>query len=117
MSDPVAVLTRAKGLIETGWCKGAEARDSEGMPVRVSNPRAVSWCLRGAVSKAADELTPFQGDYAGALRAYNRAYGCLTKVCHPSPVAVNDDPSTTLQGVVARLDSAIEVAKTQYPKN
>lgn len=52
----VATLKAAALAIFTGpasWCKGANARDSNGLPCPILSPDAVAWDLYGAIYKAA----------------------------------------------------------------
>ena len=52
-----AFLRATVDLIERGWCRGADARDSEGHAVPASDPAATAWSLVGAlvaVSERAD---------------------------------------------------------------
>lgn len=39
-------------LASGNWCKGASARDSNGLPVAAMHPDAVQWDIEGALRKA-----------------------------------------------------------------
>lgn len=50
------VLVRARELLEPGHCYGVYARDERGNEVGVGSQRARSWCMYGALQRAASEL-------------------------------------------------------------
>ena len=50
---PLEVLREAEKLVEEGWCQGVAARTFSGFAVTPNDPDACSWCLTGAISKAA----------------------------------------------------------------
>lgn len=52
----VQVIARMRELIQKGWSKGAEARTADGIPVGVSHPEAVRFCLMGAHQRALNDL-------------------------------------------------------------
>ncbi|MGH3087742.1 MAG: DUF6197 family protein [Rubrobacteraceae bacterium] len=41
--------------VRKGWCRGTFAMDVEGRQAPIQSPRAVAWCISGAVRKAARE--------------------------------------------------------------
>jgi hypothetical protein len=47
---------RAAELVEQGWTRGTAARDADGQKVRSMAPRAIGWCVVGAVDRALYEL-------------------------------------------------------------
>ena len=57
--EQVRVLLRASKILEDGWCQGYWARSGIGDRVMENDPRAVSFCIRGALCKAiTDEKLP-----------------------------------------------------------
>jgi len=50
--EATALLIRARGLLERGWCRGAQALDADGEPVWGDSDRAVVWCAYGALCAA-----------------------------------------------------------------
>jgi len=42
---------RAAELVEQGWTRGTAARDADGQKVRSMAPRAIGWCVVGAVDR------------------------------------------------------------------
>jgi len=57
-ADASKVLDRAATLLEQGWTKAAYGRTAEGFAVSALDPRAVRWCLVGAVTRAMADLFP-----------------------------------------------------------
>lgn len=47
-------LKRVKRIISNGWCRGADARTTKGIPVNWYSPLAKSFDLVGACYKATD---------------------------------------------------------------
>ena len=52
--DGQAFLRETAGLIESGWCRGAAARDCYGEAVEVSDPSATAWSLAGALAAVSE---------------------------------------------------------------
>lgn len=52
--DGQAFLRETAGLIESGWCRGAGARDCYGDAVAVCDPTATAWSLAGAVAAVSE---------------------------------------------------------------
>ena len=48
--DGQALLREVATLIDCGWCRWADARDSHRFPVAASDPRATAWSLTGALA-------------------------------------------------------------------
>ena len=91
--------------LEERWTQEAPARDSEGKPVLSINPRAVCWCLTGAMWKVAREKK--------AMDMYNQAHKVLEMVVEDS-IGVrmslthfNDAGMRTHGGVLALLYNTI----------
>ena len=43
---------KASEYVKQGWCQGVDAKDSTGEKVEVDDPRAVRWCVAGAMQAA-----------------------------------------------------------------
>ena len=57
-TDPTtALLIRARGFIERGWCADGGAKDAEGRHIDPISERAVAWCAAGAVVAAGVSAT------------------------------------------------------------
>ena len=65
-------LTAIIALLNSGtaWCKGANARDADGLPCAPRSPNAVSWDLTGALIK----LSEGQSNYT----SFNETLSILT---------------------------------------
>jgi hypothetical protein len=44
-----ALLIRARGFLERGWCRGVFALDAHGRQVAETSDQAVAWCAIGAL--------------------------------------------------------------------
>ncbi|HZT48410.1 MAG TPA: hypothetical protein VFA64_10585 [Hyphomicrobiaceae bacterium] len=78
MSQPLErrVIEAARALIATPltWTQGEFARDASGEPVSWRSPRAASFCVWGALNRAAYELT---GDRRQAITLADHAARAL----------------------------------------
>jgi hypothetical protein len=52
VDEPTALLIRARGFMERGWCKGRQAVDESGKWVESTSKQAVAWCAYGALVAA-----------------------------------------------------------------
>lgn len=87
------VLRRARSLIATPehWTQGAMARDSEGIPMMsVTSPQACSFCLVGAINRAAIEIA---GRSRGIILAVRTKQGLKSESGVASLVIFNDSHS------------------------
>jgi hypothetical protein len=50
--EATELLNRARSFLERGWCRDMGAVDANGVEVRAASPRAVAWCLIGALDAA-----------------------------------------------------------------
>lgn len=57
MSAAEAVLAKMLDILESGWCKGAFARASDGRSVLLTDDQACSWCVLGALARSTDALS------------------------------------------------------------
>jgi hypothetical protein len=53
VDETTALLIRARGLLERGWCRFAPAQDARGDGISPTDDRAVAWCAVGAIAAAA----------------------------------------------------------------
>jgi hypothetical protein len=95
------VLRRAAELVEQGWTSGHSARDEQGQPCFYYDPRAVRWCMDGAVRLAAKTLG---ANAYSSLRALWRTLGGLH-------APWNDTPGRTADEVADVLRQAAEHAE------
>ena len=75
---------------ETKWCKGANAKNKDGLAVSIKSPTAVSWCLIGAVRYCYDPTERWN------------ITRLLYKALRTKPIAAwNDDVRRTFKDVEA----------------
>jgi hypothetical protein len=76
------------------WCQGAIARDAAGKSSETWNPRAVAWCVLGAVRKV----------YPQGLAEFQRLAKTLAARGFDSVSEWNDAPERTHAEVLALLE-------------
>jgi hypothetical protein len=90
MSQPLErrIIERARALIATPdtWTQSEFARDAQGQPVSWRSPKAVRFCLWGALNRAAHEMT---GDRHQAITLADHAAAVLRRGT-PSLSRLND---------------------------
>src|ERR1700684_659982 len=52
LDETTALLIRARGLLERGWCRGAQALDANGISIDPMSERAIEWRAYGALVAA-----------------------------------------------------------------
>lgn len=94
-----------KTIVESGWCREAYARDSDGFPVVFESNKATSFCLMGATYRAAlmqmyrsPIIQEICAPYIEALEKYTK--GTMVSVW-------NDHQTTTKEDVIRLLDQVI----------
>lgn len=83
------------------WCKGAFARDLEGNKVHETSPRAVQWCIMGALGVVTK----------GNHLVYRRCYEVLLSLAQDGLQWTNDAKTTTHQDILDLIDRAIAEVK------
>lgn len=99
------ILIKARGYIESGWCRDHYAVNPEGSPCRANSGEAVAWCALGALRAAdqrGDDLSP-EGYAAKAL--LNEVVGDI--------IWWNDSRAHAKEEVLAAFDKAIELASQE----
>jgi hypothetical protein len=91
------VLTKAADLIEPegAWTQGRDAGSANGAGVALDSPKAVCWCMVGAIRKITG-ATLGEGPAKPALRLVRDYLG-------RAPIDYNDDPHRTQKEVVNTL--------------
>ena len=97
---PSTVLTKAKKLIEKGWCKGPMAKNARGEAVGPRSKAACQWCSFGAILAV---------DY-GVGRLGAEDY--LSRACGRSFILFNES-QTSKRPVLRAFDRAIALAKSE----
>ena len=97
------VLRRAGELVEQGWCRFYLAMTGTGICFEgPTSPKAVQWCARGAIQRAAHELdVADESDRVEDLAGEN--YGGAFGLAH-----WNNDPERTADEVAAALREAAD---------
>lgn len=95
------LLLDAKDLLNDGWSRDAFARDDDGNPVPVQSIHASSFCIIGALIRAAGSMD----DAAEAIQLLASAF-------HDTSINKwNDDPSVTFEDMIACVNETIATAK------
>ena len=89
-----ADLLVMRSYLERGWNQGSYATDAAGAVVRADDPKAVSWCLLGAMQKA-------------KIKANTEAFIFNNFM---TPVLYNESPQRTQADILAKVDELIGIA-------
>lgn len=93
MTNITQILNDAADLVSRGWTQRTYARDAQRAPCPWDSPDAASWCMSGAVSRAARSV----GDEV-ASAAYEFCWRFMGDMS-----AWNDAPERTQDEVVRKL--------------
>lgn len=96
----VEALQGAVERVKQGWCQGEMALDSEGEVVWPGSPAAARWCLVGAVEASVKEAGGVSDDVDALLKRVRGGCRLVLSVW-------NDQPESTADDVIKRLESAI----------
>jgi hypothetical protein len=96
----------AARLLETGWTQGDYAADARGLGVDDHDPRAVRWCLVGALNVACPKGRDYANLRGGAYAELQRelGVGLLSDW--------NDEPGRTQSEVVAAMRGRQPIPET-----
>ena len=97
----IEVFETAKGYIERGWTTWAMARDSKGHVVSHRDPKAVCWCLLGAI-RAVENSSLYWDSILSILNRY-----MVSQYKNSSHILWNDIPGRTKEHVLNLLDLCI----------
>jgi hypothetical protein len=97
--ETLLVLKKVRAKIEEGWCQGTVGQTLEGYGVDADNPRAVRWCLRGAISLVGGD------ENSDALQILREAAG---QRGFSGVMDFNDSRHTRQETVLDLLDQTIE---------
>jgi hypothetical protein len=104
-SHGLQLLRETRRRVARSWCRGADARNADGLEVDPWDDDAASWSLLGAMVAALEEEADIWGempldDLAAAMYA-------LSGLIETESLADwNDDPRQTQQAVLEVLDRA-----------
>ncbi len=100
--DTTALLIRARGFIERGWCRET-GQDANGELVQARSERAVAWCAVGALMAAGVDNKGFW-DHPATLRFVAAIDGMS--------IPDFNDAQSTVGPVLAAFDRAIAFGNT-----
>jgi len=100
IDETTALLIRARGFLERGWCRNAVARDAAGNGVWPTDEKAVAWCAGGALIGAG-----MHHDLVSCLThpAVRRLWAVIGDDC----IAPFNNRQETVEPVLAAFDRAI----------
>ena len=99
------LLERARHLVEHAWCRGADARNADGVAVEPWDEDAVSWSLLGALVAVLEREAAESGEMP--LTELAAALSALAELIDSdSLTAWNDRPLRKQADVVHVLDRA-----------
>ena len=104
------IYRRMRELVQKGWTKNREARNSWNEPVEYSDPSAETFCILGARNRAIHEI--LHATDVGKLRVCINQDLCaiVREKKHINYEAIhrfNDNDATTKADVVELLDTAL----------
>ena len=113
-----AMLQEARGLLQRGWSRGAQARDPQGHVVLPWSEEAASWSLLGALLATWQVHDMADADFV-AHRADARALGDATQALGEATSTAaldrwNDAEERTLGEVLAAVDRALAILNGRY---
>jgi hypothetical protein len=93
---------------EKAWIKGTAAKTARGKHVAAVDSKAVSFCLIGALTRAAHELRVSPGDhtYLEVVMAVRKQL--VVRGVWQAMIAFNDHPKTTKAHVMTALKGALK---------
>lgn len=99
-----ALLVRAKGFLQKGWCRNAQGRRADGRYVDPESSEAVSWCAYGALVRAGMKNGAYPKD-AAALRHLMTAIGY-----EDVGPGVWNNSQKSVEPILKKFDEAISIA-------
>jgi|HubBroStandDraft_6_1064221.scaffolds.fasta_scaffold444957_2 hypothetical protein len=102
--ETTALLMRARGLLERGWCRGWLAVDANANPVDPTDSSAAAWCANGALI-AAGMAEP--SDLSTLRFMTHPAYLRLKTAVGDTLVGFFNNGQKTVEPVLAAFDRAI----------
>lgn len=103
-----ALLVRAKGFLQKGWCRNAQGRRADGCYVDPESDEAVSWCAYGALVRAGMKNDSLPKD-APALRHLMTAIRC-----EDVGPGVWNNSQKSVEPILKKFDEAIAIAVNSH---
>jgi hypothetical protein len=101
--ETTSLLIRARGFIERGWCRRAEARDSTGRIVDPTSEQAVAWCVLGALHAAGISGSDYW-NHPAIHRVVEAINGCWVSGW---TICAFNNAQETVEPILAAFDRAI----------
>ena len=101
IDETTALLMRARGFLERGWCKGVLAVNANKQMVNPCSKQAVAWCAGGALFAAG--VLPLLGI------PHHPAFDRLMEAMGGESIARFNNRQETVEPVIAAFDRAIEM--------
>lgn len=105
-----SILTFARKRVAKGWTQGVLARDETGKEVRPSSPKAVCWCMSGALNA----VKPYSKGEPATRNAVSNILNSITRPAN-GYVSWNDAPQRTQEEVLHIFDRAIDMLRNKEP--
>jgi hypothetical protein len=109
VNETTALLIRARGFIERGWCRGSLALDATGNAVDPTSERAVAWCANGALVALGVPWSP------GDAFEHHPAVRRLTVAIGGEFIGTFNNTQETVEPVLAAFDRAIAGQSREEP--
>jgi hypothetical protein len=103
IDEATALLIRARGFLERGWCRWAQAKDAGGNYTEPTSERAVAWCAYGALLAAGLHERGYGNDGYGNDPAVKR----LQAATGNWSIGGFNNRQETVEPVLAAFDRAI----------
>lgn len=104
MSKQIETLALTAAFIEAGWVQKWYAKDAAGAWVASISPRAVCWCLGGALNAALNGRPIGNSNLVDLLESACKDRGTI------SIFEFNDDIARSVDDVLAVISDAVDLA-------
>ena len=113
MNKVLECLKETRKLVQQGWTQFCCARDALNETTGPSNPKAVKWCLFGAVARASFIVNGPNSLFHEGYSLRNKTTAVLDNIVIATTMAHeivtwNDGPNRTQEEVIQVIDMAIE---------
>jgi hypothetical protein len=109
IDETTALLIRARGFVERGWCRGTLARDTAGREVGPTNERAVAWCAFRALLMVGVPYLP------GAR--FHPAYHRVNDAMNGEQIHRFNDRQEIVEPILAAFDRAIAAGRPRRSRS
>ena len=103
-------LNDARNLIANGWCKGTEARLSDGRECDINNTHAAQFCIMGSINLISKSHS-HRESMADCLLPFVKKFNLPSSPVGATISYFNDAKQTTLDDVLSVFDNAMDSLK------